>query len=198
MNLTQHIKSLRQEKNISQVVMAEKIGTSKSDYFYLERHPEKLTLRQLQNIALALSVPPAELITGEADGKRSPGNRFLHLVDYSGTHWAIGSGHIDRVQFSPTGIIITHANGYFTYLDNAYSDRLKRFLDNEEINYSAGNESVNPPLHFRRKNRYRNDVWLLPLFFFCGLSALWDLAKGIFSIVKSLIQFRKSYRNYKK
>lgn len=65
MDISGHIRRIRESKGITQSDIAEKIGSTQSNYAYLESRGQKLTIEQIQKIAHALEVTAMELISGE-------------------------------------------------------------------------------------------------------------------------------------
>jgi len=65
MDLTKTIRTLRESKGLTQEVLAERFGVTRSNYAYLEGRGNKLTIEQLEKIAGALGVSVMELLTGE-------------------------------------------------------------------------------------------------------------------------------------
>lgn len=68
MNLSLNIKKLREAKRLTQNDIAERIGVDGSNYAKQEKRGNKLSIEQLEKIALALGVTVQELMFGEAVG----------------------------------------------------------------------------------------------------------------------------------
>ena len=65
MAITDNIRNFRDQSNLTQEMMAEKLGTTRSNYAYLESRGEKLTIEQLQSIADALGKSVVQLLTSK-------------------------------------------------------------------------------------------------------------------------------------
>lgn len=65
MDLINKIRTLRESKGLTQEDLADKFGVTRSNYAYLEGRGSKLTIEQLEKIAVALGVSVIELLTGE-------------------------------------------------------------------------------------------------------------------------------------
>lgn len=65
MDITHNIKSIRESKKVTQAEMARKLDLDPAAYFRIEKRGDKLSVEQLQKIALALGVSVIELLTGE-------------------------------------------------------------------------------------------------------------------------------------
>ncbi|AEI50668.1 helix-turn-helix domain-containing protein [Runella slithyformis] len=66
MDLTKTIRTLRESKGLTQEDLADQLSVTRSNYAYLEGRGNKLTVEQLEKIAIALGVSVVELLTGEA------------------------------------------------------------------------------------------------------------------------------------
>lgn len=62
MEVSKNIRSIREKKGLTQVDMANRMGTERSNYARLENRDVNLTLRQIQEIAEALDVSVYEII----------------------------------------------------------------------------------------------------------------------------------------
>ena len=62
MNISDNIKKIREEKRLSQAEISRRLNLDPSAYFRLEKRGNKLTLEQIEDIALALEVKPVELM----------------------------------------------------------------------------------------------------------------------------------------
>lgn len=65
MNLSLNIKKLREAKRLTQNDIAERLGVDGSNYAKQEKRGNKLSIEQLEKIALALGVTVQELVFGE-------------------------------------------------------------------------------------------------------------------------------------
>jgi len=65
MSLVQRIKEVREAKKLSQSEVANALNMERSNYHRLENRGEKLTIEQLEAIAVVLGVSVMELLTGE-------------------------------------------------------------------------------------------------------------------------------------
>lgn len=65
MDLTNTIRKLRESKGLTQEDLADRFGVTRSNYAYLEGRGNKLTVEQLEKIAVALGISVVELLTGE-------------------------------------------------------------------------------------------------------------------------------------
>jgi transcriptional regulator with XRE-family HTH domain len=66
MDISKTIRTVREEKRLTQLEVAEKLQMERSNYARLEARGNKLSVEQLEQIAVALGVSVVELITGEA------------------------------------------------------------------------------------------------------------------------------------
>lgn len=62
MNISDNIKKIREEKRLSQAEISRRLNLDPSAYFRLEKRGNKLTLEQIEDIAVALEVKPIELL----------------------------------------------------------------------------------------------------------------------------------------
>lgn len=62
MEVSKNIRSIRERKGLTQVDMANRMGTERSNYARLENRDVNLTLKQIQEIAEALEVSVSEII----------------------------------------------------------------------------------------------------------------------------------------
>jgi transcriptional regulator with XRE-family HTH domain len=65
MNISKNISSIREAKGIKQYQVAEMLGIEPPNYSRLEKRGDKLTVEQLEKIAVALGVSVKELLFGE-------------------------------------------------------------------------------------------------------------------------------------
>ena len=65
MNISKRIRDLREEKGIKQVDVANKLGLERGNYSRIERKGDKLTIKQVKQIADALGVNTKELLFSE-------------------------------------------------------------------------------------------------------------------------------------
>jgi transcriptional regulator with XRE-family HTH domain len=65
MDISKMIRTIREEKRLTQLEVAEKLQMERSNYARLENRGEKLTIEQVTSIAEALGVSVMELLTGE-------------------------------------------------------------------------------------------------------------------------------------
>lgn len=59
MTTHEQIKAIREEKGLTQSVMAERLGIAQSSYHAIEEGPTELSIRKLVHVARALGVHPA-------------------------------------------------------------------------------------------------------------------------------------------
>lgn len=77
MAITDTIRRLREKAGLTQEGMAELLGTTRSNYAYLEGRGEKLTLEQLQSIAKALKVSLGEILGMETKTAKENAEKLI-------------------------------------------------------------------------------------------------------------------------
>lgn len=65
MDISKNIKTVREERKISQSEIARHLGVEPTNYPRMEKRGKRLTIEQLEKIAEALGVSVVELLTGE-------------------------------------------------------------------------------------------------------------------------------------
>ncbi len=78
MDISKTIRSIREEKRLTQLDMAEKLKMERSNYARLEARGNKLSFEQIEQIASALGVNTLEIITGEPQ-KKDDGKEIAKL-----------------------------------------------------------------------------------------------------------------------
>lgn len=61
------IKKIREDRNLSQIYVAQKLGISQNAYSKLENNISKLTIDRLKDLAKILEVPEDELLNNETN-----------------------------------------------------------------------------------------------------------------------------------
>ncbi len=135
------IKSLRQEKAISQLDMAKKIGISRASYIAIEQGKRDLGVSELQKISDVLGVTFQELESGESpnydkykqmilaflrEGKKIPKTKLAKLLYFADFSWyyshlqSMSGMQYRKIQYGPV------TDAYFRIIDE--------MSDNGEIN----------------------------------------------------------------
>lgn len=70
MEITNTIRSLRERRGLTQEDIAERLNVTRSNYAYLEGRGSKLTIEQLEKIAVALNASLKEILFGEESNER--------------------------------------------------------------------------------------------------------------------------------
>ncbi|AUD05561.1 helix-turn-helix domain-containing protein [Spirosoma pollinicola] len=82
MEVSKNIRSIRESKGLTQVDMANRMGTERSNYARLENRDVNLTLKQVQEIAEALQVSVYEIIgIPQAEDLRSEQSESLQRLE---------------------------------------------------------------------------------------------------------------------
>ena len=71
MDVSQRIKELRESKRLTQLNVADKLGLEQANYSRIERKGDKLTFKELKEIASAIGVTLKELLFDEGTTKQS-------------------------------------------------------------------------------------------------------------------------------